>query len=348
MINKITEDFSLSLKDDLSDLFLLLAEEIKKIPTASPIKEEIKEEYIAPIEKVDLSIKSDDLSEFFDLFGKNKSAKIIPEQVIKPEEKIISETVKPILPKIEKNIDSTINLSDINKRINNLINDTNRKLQKLIEHSTLAYGGGSGSYWLNDLGDTDHNSIITAEQGDVLLFDSIKNKWVASKGTSGVIIDDTEIVFGTGIGIASSNNLTWNGSSNTLNVININTSNTISIEENLFLKTQKQILSNLTGNTVITSGTMIPDGAFVMGVTTKIIEQLSANGYSVGNETLPTLWGTKNSNTVGTITKSSDYIGYDAVGLFTESSNVAITTTGEPFTGGSIEISTFYFITDPT
>lgn len=44
MINKITEDFSLSLKDDLSDLFLLLAEEIKKIPTAIPIEEEIKED----------------------------------------------------------------------------------------------------------------------------------------------------------------------------------------------------------------------------------------------------------------------------------------------------------------
>ena len=47
MINKITEDFSLSLKDDLSDLFLLLAEEIKKIPVASTeafSEEEIKED----------------------------------------------------------------------------------------------------------------------------------------------------------------------------------------------------------------------------------------------------------------------------------------------------------------
>lgn len=108
MINKITEDFSLSLKDDLSDLFLLLAEEIKKIPTAIPIEEEIKEEYIAPIKKIDLTIKSDDLPEFFDLFGQHEPKKIIPEQVNQQEEKIISETVKPILPKIEKNADFNV------------------------------------------------------------------------------------------------------------------------------------------------------------------------------------------------------------------------------------------------
>jgi hypothetical protein len=314
------DDISLTLKDDLAELFLLLAEEIKKVPTTldSPVIEESivdlpEEPFISPIEKVNLSVKSDDLSDFFHLF--EQKSPVIEE---KPVVQSIVEQTQQVIPKIQPSI-TEVSASDINNRINKLIADTNKKLQKLIEHSTLAYGGGSGSYWLNDLGDTDHDSIISAEHGNVLIFDSTKNKWVAS-GT-----------------IPNLDNL----SSDSVDT------NTISVDQNLYIRTQKQIVLNLTGNTVNTTGIIIPGGSYVMGVTSKVLEQLSANGYSIGTVNYPTLWGTKTTNTVGTITKSSDYTAFDAIGLFTENSNVMVSTTGDAFTNGSIEISTFYFITDP-
>ncbi len=389
------DDISLTLKDDLAELFLLLAEEIKKVPTTldSPVIEESsvdlpEEPFIPPIEKINLSVKSDDLSDFFHLFEQKSPA--IEE---KPIVQSIVEQTQQVIPKLQPSI-TEVSASDINNRINKLIADTNKKLQKLIEHSTLAYGGGSGSYWLNDLGDTDHDSIIAAEHGDVLIFDATKNKWIASgtlsnidslslmtlSSNTGIIQDLSSNTFSSNtgtFGVLSSNILNSNTgtfitlSSNTgtfitfssdtatfqdlsSNTLSSNTfvtetisANTISVDQNLYVRTQKQILSNLTGNTVNTTGIIIPSGSYVMGVTSKVLEQLSANGYSIGTVNYPTLWGTKTSNTVGTITKSSDYSAFDAIGLFTENSNVMISTTGDAFTNGSIEISTFYFITDP-
>ena len=339
------DDISLTLKDDLAELFLLLAEEIKKVPTTldSPVIEESsvdlpEEPFIPPIEKINLSVKSDDLSDFFHLF--EQKSPVIEE---KPVVQSIVEQTQQVIPKLQPSI-TEVRASDINNRINKLIADTNKKLQKLIEHSTLAYGGGSGSYWLNDLGDTDHDSIIAAEHGDVLIFDATKNKWIASGTLSN--IDSLSLTT-----LSSNTGTIQNLSSNTLSsntfVTETISANTISVDQNLYVRTQKQILSNLTGNTVNTTGIIIPSGSYVMGVTSKVLEQLSANGYSIGTINYPTLWGTKASNTIGTITKSSDYSAFDAIGLFTENSNVMISTTGDAFTNGSIEISTFYFITDP-
>ena len=52
-------------------------------------------------------------------------------------------------------------------------------------------GPGSGSYWLNDLGDTDHNSVKNATNNQVLTYDSSIRKWVASSIQPNEIINNT-------------------------------------------------------------------------------------------------------------------------------------------------------------
>ena len=47
----------------------------------------------------------------------------------------------------------------------------------------MAGGGGSGSYFLHDLGDTDFN-LKNATDGQVLAYDSVLNKWTA-RGAAG-------------------------------------------------------------------------------------------------------------------------------------------------------------------
>ena len=46
-------------------------------------------------------------------------------------------------------------------------------------------GSGSGSYWLNDLGDTDKTSLQSATNGQVLTFSTSVGKWVAADSSGG-------------------------------------------------------------------------------------------------------------------------------------------------------------------
>ena len=59
---------------------------------------------------------------------------------------------------------------------------SNRKLFNVI--STFAGGGGSGSYWLYDLGDTDPN-LKNATNGQVLTYSTTTKKWTAQDPTGG-------------------------------------------------------------------------------------------------------------------------------------------------------------------
>ena len=49
----------------------------------------------------------------------------------------------------------------------------------------LSSSGGSGSYWLNDLGDTDYSSIVNATDQQVLTFDAASGKWIAADSQGG-------------------------------------------------------------------------------------------------------------------------------------------------------------------
>jgi hypothetical protein len=78
------------------------------------------------------------------------------------------------------------------EKFNKLSLDINKKVGRIVgDMGALAGGGGSGSYWLNDLGDTDYSSIVNATDGQVLTYDTNTKKWKAADATGGVGGADT-------------------------------------------------------------------------------------------------------------------------------------------------------------
>lgn len=124
------------------------------------------------------------------------------------------------------------------------------------------------------------------------------------------------------------------------------------------LTSAKQTLSAVSGATVATTGGLIPAGAFLMGVTTRVNTALGktngTTGYSVGTATDPNLWGDVTAVAAGTASKasaitdqSSGYTASDACGLYLTAQDITLTATGGNFDAtGAIEISAFYFLAE--
>jgi hypothetical protein len=115
-------------------------------------------------------------------------------------------------------------------------------------------------------------------------------------------------------------------------------------------KQAKSTLSAVSGASV-TATTLIPDGAFLIGVTTRINTTLGVTngttGYTVGDGTDPDLWGAVVGTAAGTATKSSDFTAVGACGLYTAAQSVVITATGGNFNGtGAIEVVAHYLTTE--
>jgi hypothetical protein len=72
------------------------------------------------------------------------------------------------------------------------LQDKLKNLEQWVSKISTA-GPGSGSYWLNDLGDTDKSSVKGATDGQVLTFNSSTKKWIAAtpsqSGTTSISID---------------------------------------------------------------------------------------------------------------------------------------------------------------
>ena len=70
------------------------------------------------------------------------------------------------------------------------LNNYKQKINSVV--SSGRFGGetaGSGSYWLNDLGDTNKTSIKNATDGDVLTFSAAEGKWISAPSSgSGSLI----------------------------------------------------------------------------------------------------------------------------------------------------------------
>lgn len=69
------------------------------------------------------------------------------------------------------------------EKFEKLSQDINKRIDKTVQGINLTGGGGSGSYWLNDLGDTDYQGIKNATDGQVLTFDETLGKWTAADAT---------------------------------------------------------------------------------------------------------------------------------------------------------------------
>ena len=64
------------------------------------------------------------------------------------------------------------------------LQDKLKSLEQWMGKISMA-GPGSGSYWLNDLGDTDKTSLKNATEGQVLTFNEETKKWYAADATGG-------------------------------------------------------------------------------------------------------------------------------------------------------------------
>ena len=88
-------------------------------------------------------------------------------------------------PKGEPGEVPKLNLEQYDKRIIKLSEDFNKRISRITsDFGALAGGGGSGSYFLHDLGDTDFN-LKNATDGQVLAYDSVLNKWTARDAADG-------------------------------------------------------------------------------------------------------------------------------------------------------------------
>jgi hypothetical protein len=90
--------------------------------------------------------------------------------------------IGPAGPRGEKG--DTPDITSIVEKFNTLSKKFNERIDRVVSTGALAGGGGSGSYWLYDLGDTDYN-LKNATNGQVLTFDSTLGKWTAQTPTGG-------------------------------------------------------------------------------------------------------------------------------------------------------------------
>lgn len=111
------------------------------------------------------------------------------------------------------------------------------------------------------------------------------------------------------------------------------------------VRTARATLSGVSGATV-TATNLIPDGAVVVGVTTKVTTSLGTSngttGYTVGDGTDADRWGAITGTAAGTSSDNRDWTA-GTVECFTANTSVVITATGGNFNGtGVIYVSVQY------
>jgi hypothetical protein len=112
--------------------------------------------------------------------------------------------------------------------------------------------------------------------------------------------------------------------------------------QRMTVKSVRQTLSALSGASATTTGTFIPDGAVVVGVTTRVSTLLTgATGYTIGDGTDADRWGDITGTAVGTTSDNRDWTAA-TIECFTAGGNITLTAKTSNFTAGAIEISVFY------
>jgi len=110
----------------------------------------------------------------------------------------------------------------------------------------------------------------------------------------------------------------------------------------LSIKSKTVTLSGLTGASVATTGGFIPDGAVLVGLTTKVSTAITgATGYDIGDGSDADRWGANIGTALNT---SSDNTNWTAgtIECFTAAQEVTLTAVGSNFTGGAVVIVAHY------
>jgi hypothetical protein len=132
---------------------------------------------------------------------------------------------------------------------------------------------------------------------------------------------------------------------NTTNAQNFNLYGTFTSATNyqrLAIKTKAVTLSGLTGASVATTGGFIPDGAVLVGLTTRVSTAITgATGYDIGDGSDADRWG---ANIGFALNTSSDNTNWTAgtIECFTAAQEVTLTAVGSNFTGGAVVIVAHY------
>ena len=127
---------------------------------------------------------------------------------------------------------------------------------------------------------------------------------------------------------------------NSVNVYGTHTSATN--YQRLAIKTKAVTLSALSGASVATTGGFIPDGAVLVGLTTRVSTAITgATGYDIGDGSDADRWG---ANIGVALATTSDNINWTATTIqcFTAAQEVTLTAVGSNFTGGAVVIVAHY------
>jgi hypothetical protein len=112
--------------------------------------------------------------------------------------------------------------------------------------------------------------------------------------------------------------------------------------QRLAIRTKAVTLSALSGASVATTTGLIPDGAVLVGLTTRVSTAITgATGYDIGDGSDADRWG---ANVDIALNTSSDNTNWTAgtIECFTAAQEVTLTAVGSNFTGGAVVIVAHY------
>ena len=280
-----------------AELFSELAKLIQEGKEAKRIQDEKnnrskKDKFI---EKYNIKETTIDSSNFINEFVKFKNeinqaveesktvhepVKIINEPIFE-EKEVIQEPVDLVTRAVESitKVAETTNLfstTPVEKTSPNFkaIQDKLKYLEQWVSKISMT-GPGSGSYWLNDLGDTDKLSLQNASDGQVLTFSSDIGKWIASNATgnsNNVIVNTTDQYARDTANSSQANTIytqgvdTWqNNQINLVNNLTQNVYNYVNSIVNIETLDSVTTRGNTTNNGITVSSLTVPVGSVLSG-----------------------------------------------------------------------------------
>jgi hypothetical protein len=112
--------------------------------------------------------------------------------------------------------------------------------------------------------------------------------------------------------------------------------------QRLAIKTKSITLSALSGASVATTGGFIPDGAVLVGLTTRVSTAITgATGYDIGDGSDADRWGANVGIALNTSSDNRDWTA-GTIECFTAAQEVTLTAVGSNFTGGAVVIVAHY------
>lgn len=114
------------------------------------------------------------------------------------------------------------------------------------------------------------------------------------------------------------------------------------------VKKATELLSGLSGATA-TSTNLIPDGALVLAVVTRVTTAITgATSFDIGDGVDADRWGATIAVAAGTTSGHADYTA-TTVQIFTSANSIVLTANGSNFTGGAVRVTVYYIdATAPT